>query len=255
MTISADDLKRYEEDGLLVLRGFFDRRETEQFVNGWRDLKIELTSGSTRLRREARFVFGVLPDPIGGIYRHGRVVEVGRRIIGPDIALYMNRLLVKDETWSGAVEPHQDMPYFHGSQEKLSVLVPLQSFNEATGGMKFIPGSHKFGNLGVRGTILLEEFGDLRTVSPALEPGDALLMNFLTWHYSLPSTTRSDRPVLQIVYQPSTDGSYYKDGLAGPTLVAGEWRTSHFVCYGRGMLPDGVPASRSAYPEGGSTHT
>src|SRR5260370_5749804 len=76
--------------------------------------------------------------------------------------------------------------------------------------------------------------------SPAI-----LLMDFLTWHYSGKPTIASERPVIQIVYQSSLDGSYFKDGLEGPTLVSGQWKTQHFYRYGDGVTPDVAPSPPS----------
>jgi hypothetical protein len=242
------DVATYAEQGFLVLREVFTRPEMKSYVQGWLRLKVGLQSNSLPLKRRDRFVLGILPDPLGSIYRHPRLVEVANRILGPDVALYYNRLLVKDEVWSGSVEMHQDMPYFHGSTGKLSVFVPLEPFNQTTGGLMIVTGSHKFGNLGMRGTILPDRFPALPVAAPSLEPGDVLLMTFLTWHTSDAPTVARDRPVLQIIYQPADDGSYFNDGLDGPTLVSGQWRTSHFVRFGDGIAPDAPAASRPADP-------
>ncbi len=243
--MEAPDLQRYQSEGFLVIRNLFTGAETEQFDRAWHDIKKELQSNQSQLRREARFVVGMLPDPVGVIYKHKRLVETVSQILGEDLALYYNRLLVKDEVWTGAVEIHQDMPYFHGSTNKLSVFVPLKRFDEATGGLQIVVGSHKLGNVGMRGHIDLQKFSDLPIAVPALQPGDVLLMDFLTWHYSEKPTIASERPVMQIVYQQSGDGSYFKDGLEGPTLVSGQWKTQHFYRYGDGITPDLAPVSLS----------
>jgi hypothetical protein len=242
------DLTSYAEQGFVVVREVFTAGEVDTYARAWKLLKAGLQSTSGPLRRQQRFVLGILPDPLGAIYRHPRLVGIATRILGPDVALYYNRLLVKDEVWSGAVEIHQDMPYFHGGIGKLSAFVPLEPFNETTGGLKIVAGSHKFGNLGIRGTIQRERFPALPVAAPSLAPGDVLLMTFLTWHYSESPTIPRERPVLQIVYQPADDGSYFNDGLEGPTLVSGQWRTSHFVRFGDGIAPDAPAASRSPDP-------
>ena len=247
------DTQGYWEDGFLVVRGVFAPEEVERYQEAWRDLKTKMQSGEVPLERNERFVVGLLPDPLGTIYRNGRLVEIARQLLGDDIALYYNRLLVKDEVWSGAVEVHQDMPFFHGSISKLSIFVPLTPFNESTGGLKVLAGSHRWGNLGIRGAIKLDEFPSMPVVCPALAPGDVLLMSFLTWHYSEASVVPCERPVLQIVYQPADDGSYFKNGLQGPTLVSGEWRTNCFLRFEHGVEPflAGPPAPAPPSTEGG----
>src|SRR4026209_1566269 len=113
----------YAEDGVLVLPSFFAQEEALGLKNAWQELK---TNAETEgLERNARFLFGVLPGVIGHLYRHPLLVDLATTALGRDVALYMNRILVKDEHWGGAVAIHQDMPYFHGVQKKLSVFIPL----------------------------------------------------------------------------------------------------------------------------------
>jgi hypothetical protein len=228
----------YEEQGVLHLRGFFDPGDTESLRSMWKTLSANLKAGAG-LERESRFVFGVLPPPIGDIYRHPKLVDLATFLLGPDVALYMNRILLKDRSWNGAVEVHQDMPYFNGGLEKVSVFVPLQAIQAdgGNGGLKYVVGSHKYGNL-QRGTIDRTQFPPMPEFAPSVDVGDIVVMNFLTWHYSDAAVTPDDRPLLQIVYQPSSDGSHgsVKLGMSGPTLVAGTWRTTYHAEWNRGLL-------------------
>ena len=73
----------------------------------------------------------------------------------------------------------------------------------------------------------------MEVVVPSLEVGDMLFMDFLTWHYSEAALVERDRPLMQIIYQSASDGSYYQ--LAEPTLVAGHWRTKYFISHGHGI--------------------
>lgn len=77
-------------------------------------------------------------------------------------------------------------------------------------------------------------------LAPALDPGDVVFMDFLTWHYSEQAAIAEDRPMLQITYQPSSDRSYGGPdiGVPEPTLVSGQWRTRHFVAKGESTTPD-----------------
>lgn len=248
-SIPSVDSENYWRDGFLVVRNVFSSELMMTYQEAWADLKAKMESGKVSLQRNARFVVGLLPDPLGSIYRHRHLVEIAKQLLGDDTALYYNRLLVKDEVWSGAVEVHQDMPFFHGNTNKLSVFVPLTPFNESTGGLKILAGSHRWGNLGIRGALRIDEFPSMPVVCPALEPGDVLLMTFLTWHYSEAPKVPCERPLLQIVYQPADDGSYFKDGLPGPTLVSGEWLTTHFIRFEQGVEPFAAPPAASTDEE------
>ena len=232
-------LARYRRDGVAVLHGFFDRSYSAEISEGWNDLKKEVELGG--LGRNARFLYGKLPGRVGEIWRHPRLAELARSTLGPDVALYMNRLLLKDKEWSGAVAIHQDMPYFHGGQNKLSVFVPLQPVQATggNGGLRFIVGSHLYGNL-ERGTIQLDRFEPMPELAPSLDVGDIVLMSMMTWHYSDDAPSKDDRPLLQLMYQPADDGSFAgpKMGVPEPTLLCGGWKTRHFTECRQCTIPD-----------------
>jgi hypothetical protein len=238
--ITEEDLREFDDSGVLVLRSFFDTSESAALRTAWGALKRDVEERQV-LERSARFALGVLPVPIGDIYHHPRMVDLAVRLLGADVALYMNRLLLKDEHWSGAVAIHQDMPYFTGGQEKVSIFVPLSrtAAEGGNGGLKFVLGSHRYGGLG-RGTVNRSQFEPMADIAPTLEVGDIVVMNFLTWHYSEDAVVPDDRPLLQIVFQPSSDGSYggAKLGVPEPVLVTGGWKTRHFAEWGVGMTPD-----------------
>jgi hypothetical protein len=169
------------------------------------------------------------------------LVDTAKALLKTDnIALYMNRILVKDRTWSEQVEVHQDMPYFHGGIEKISFFLPLTPQSpRRNGGMVFLKGSHLYGQI-QPGTIMLKNFPPLEEFAPDLDIGDLLIVNFLNWHFSPKSIEPTDRMIMQVVYQPATDGSYGGIGLgvAEPTLVCGKWETKHYTCRGNITLPD-----------------
>jgi hypothetical protein len=236
--MSVDCRAEYAERGVVHLPRFFNENDTEALRAMWKTLSAEIQRGEA-LNRESRFVFGVLPPPIGDLYRHPKLVELVTALLGPDVALYMNRLLLKDRSWNGAVELHQDMPYFNGGLDKVSVFLPLQptQADGGNGGLKYVVGSHRYGNL-QRGTIDRSQFAEMPDFAPNADVGDIVVMNFLTWHYSEAAVMPDDRPLLQIVYQPSSDGSHgsTKLGVAGPTLVAGQWRTSFHAEWNHGIV-------------------
>lgn len=234
------DIQKYQEEGLLVVPNFFAQHQVQLLLENWQVAQAQIRSGEAQLQRVDRFLLGTLPMVIASLYKDEQLVEVARQLLNTnDIALYMNRILIKDEQWNGSVAIHQDMPYFHGETHKLVAFVPLQTHNDSTGGLKLIKQSHRFGNLGMRGAIQHEQFPELEVVSPSLEVGDVLFMHFLTWHYSEEAKIQCDRPLMQIAYQPATDGSYYS--LEAPTLVSGQWQTSYFTKFGEGIVQDVAP--------------
>jgi len=232
--------EEYAADGVSVVRQMLPPAVIEDLHRGWRTLKQQIADGAQQ--RNARFVPGSLPEPLDSLYRHESLVKAVQRILGTEnVALYMNRVLLKDHEWNGAVAIHQDMPYFSGGLNKVSVFVPLTptAARNGNGGLIFLKGSHKYGNL-QRGSIRREKFPPLDELAPDLEVGDVILMDFLTWHYSEDAVVPGDRPLMQIAYQPSSDGSYAGPtlGVPQPTLVSGRWMTAHFAAWGESTIPD-----------------
>jgi Phytanoyl-CoA dioxygenase (PhyH) len=223
----------YENHGVCVIRGLFSAADAETIRAQWRD-----TANDSRwfsLTRAAQFVFGAPPGPIGSVWKHPRLVEVMQKLLGEDVALYMNRLLLKNEKWAGSVPIHQDMAYLNGQQRKVSAFVPLQPVGRRNGGTRFAGGSHRLGLL-ERSTSLApgmppELPPGMKEVVPEMDVGDVLLFDILTWHWSEEAQVKNDRPQLQIVYQPATDGSYAGPafGVSAPQLVCGQWRTQDFT--------------------------
>jgi len=243
--LAPEQVHRFRDDGLVTLPSFFPADDAAALTPAWHNLRNTADRGEQGLTRKNQFIHGKLISPLGSLYKHPALVALARQLLGDNIALYINRLLIKDEGWSGPVGAHQDIVYFHGGLTKLSIFVPLTPMNRANGGLAFVTGSHKLGNLGERGTILLDHFPDMPVVTPDLRPGDICLMDILTWHLSEQATDPSERIALQIVYQPADDGSFYH-GVTEPTLVHGRWMTQHFNAYGQGIWLHGQPKPRKS---------
>jgi hypothetical protein len=226
--MSPEEVEAFDKRGILLMPSFFDSTECDIWGGRYPDFKRCVNDGKSGVRRSDRFITGTLPPPIGTIYRHPKLVDLARQLYGDNVALYMNRVLLKDETWAGSVGPHQDAPYLNGGQEKTSVFVPLTPQSPRTGGLLFLEGSHEYGNIGV-GDIVLDKFPSMPEFGPELGVGDILVSHLFTWHYSRVPVERRERALLQIVYQPSSDGSFEGGTMRGPTLVSGEWQTDIFV--------------------------
>lgn len=220
--------EQYEADGVVVLRIPDSARERcrEVLASAWAIVEHQISLG--KLTRDGRFVYGRLPSSLVRVPLSLRLTDIACELFGRDYALYMNRLLLKDASSPDGVDPHQDYPYFHGDLPKLCVFVPLLPVKASEGGLIFLKGSHELG-VKPRGDLDRKLYPPFEDVAPDLEPGDIVLMNILTWHYSLRGNGQP-RPILQIGYQPATDGSYGGRilGVRKPTLISGEWKTTEF---------------------------
>ena len=74
--------------------------------------------------------------------------------------------------------------------------------------MYLYPGTHRFGYLGDAGSINAEVPPSVwPVITPELEPGDFMLMRFLTWHGSGPFVSGDERVMTDFIYQPASDPS------------------------------------------------
>jgi hypothetical protein len=75
------------------VRQIFPRSLVADLKTGWATLKQLIVDGATV--RNARFVSGVLPEPLGSLYRQQSLVHAAQTLLGAgDVALYMNRILL-----------------------------------------------------------------------------------------------------------------------------------------------------------------
>lgn len=233
------DWEAFDRDGVLLIPNFFDQWEATQMEADWD--RLAQMGAQAGLKRSDRYMFGVLPGMIGGIYRHPKLIALARAFCGDDVCLYLNRILLKDAGWNGPVAMHQDMPYNIGGHRKFSLFVPLKPVQAdgGNGGLKYVLGSHRYGNLGP-GVIDRRQFPPMPDFAPDMSVGDILLMSYFTWHWSEAAPVPAPRPLLQITYQPADDGSFsgIAWGVPEPTLVRGEWRTKYFAELHRGIIPN-----------------
>lgn len=189
----------FERDGVVIARNVLAQSTENYLTEAWRVIKEQLKRGERV--RDARFVRGELGETLDLLHEHLYFVETLTALLGTDdFGHDFTRLLLKDAKHNEAVTLHQDVLYFKGLEQKLSVFVPITPIKAGQGGLRFVKGSHKYGLLPKSGTIRREVFPPMEDMDPDLAPGDVVFMDLLTWHYS-ESGTDEDRPLIQIVYK------------------------------------------------------
>jgi len=223
------DLSAFRNYGVFVIRDCFSDRETTELVSVWNDF-YESDLRNNRLvganGASAQDLCETVPDAIARLYKHPRLVALMNSIYGENVVFCQQRILIKDHHFGGGVPGHQDFSYYRGGMNKVGLFVPLTLCHPRNGGLHFVLKSHKFGYLGERGYIpspklLPPHLDKLEVVSPTVRPGDVMLMDICTWHFSLDSETGESRVYVNPYYQPATDGSY-------DTLLSGAWQTDTF---------------------------
>jgi hypothetical protein len=221
------------DDGIVFLKNALSPDELALLRRG----ADQLHAAQHDAVRNARFYSGEWPPLLRDVQRWPTLLRIAREIIGNDIALFARRFLIKDSRFSGSVSAHQDCPYWHGTVNKLHLFLPVTPNTAQTGAVRYYAGSHKYGLIG-QGDIDASEYSGIREVGDESYPGDIIVMDHFTWHYSPPKQSDDPRYLLQLIYQHSSCGSYYEQ----PELVSGEWRTTIRFPYSEALILTTVQA-------------
>ncbi len=231
----------FDQTGIFVVRKAIAADTIRLWQSAWADFyATELSSGRNVNRFNPVALQESLPPVLAAIHQHAALLDIVEQAFGPDIGLYNQRFVIKDQYSRDPVFLHHDSPYHLGWPNKASAFVALSQVTPENGGFVFYPGTHQFGYLGDAGEINPEILDPAwPTISPSIEPGDVALMNSLTWHRSGPHISGPDRILADIIYQPANDPS-------SVALLRGEWRTEIFLNKGNISSQELFKRSRSS---------
>ena len=145
---------------------------------------------------------------------HPKILDAVEDLIGPDILLYQNTAWIKEPGEDAYVSWHQDNTYFgHVPCDVVSVWVALTASKPESGSMRFLPGSHKLGQLPVRydvkrhnmlssGQTAEFDLSAFEPVPTSLEPGEASIHHAFMIHGSPANTSTDRRMGVTFVYHP-----------------------------------------------------
>lgn len=213
----------YARTGFFIVRNAIAPALMQEWQAEWDAFyAAELSSGRDVNQANPVSLTEALPGKLASMYHEPVFIETLKQVFGEHIALYNHRFVIKDAYSPGKVFLHQDACYHLGNLNKCSLFVPLSVADENNGGMSFYAGSHQMGFLGDAGEINPDSF-DIRwpKVTPALRPGDFVIMNSATWHESGPNRNGVNRILADMIMQPADDPT-------GKELLSGEWQTDFF---------------------------
>lgn len=244
----SDDGAFYREQGYLLARAVFDEAEVEE-MRAAIDRILDGVAGSehdqnhvwsSEAERDALVLKGFhnvqYHDAVfTRAAAHPRLVEVLKRLIGPNVQLHHTKMLVKPPQQGASFAMHQDYPYFpHERHSVLAASIHLDDADEQNGCLRVVPGSHERGPLEAHGpshTVDPEEFPlEAGTPLPA-GAGDVLFFNYLTVHGS--GANRSSRTRRNVLFQ-------YRDPSDPPVLENG---VEPHVNWGQGLMVAGHNAN------------
>jgi len=162
-------------------------------------------------------------NPFMTAARHPQLLDMLEQLIGPDIVLWITRVLCKPASKGREVPWHQDGEYWPMRPlATCSVWIALDPVSTSNGCMRFIPGSHRQQELyrhhvSNRDNLVLnleldqDQFDEAKAVNVELEPGQMSLHDVRLIHGSLSNTSGQRRAALIMRYMPAT--SHYDRAL------------------------------------------
>lgn len=229
------DIDVYRDVGFFVVRDLIPSHRITRWQDDWAQFQeARLSAGRTVNKYNPVHLNEAVPESLAAIHECPELLDLMQQVY-PDLALFMQRFVVKDSQSRTPVFPHNDFCYDYGWPEKTTTFVPLSPSNSENGGISFYPCTHHFGYLGDAGECnlaLLAE--DWPLICPELEPGDVALCHTCTWHGSPAHVGGPDRVLVQSTFQPSNDPSSTK-------LLRGNWKGRYYL----NQIPRGEFFTRS----------
>jgi non-heme Fe2+,alpha-ketoglutarate-dependent halogenase len=177
---------------------------------------------------------------ISDLVRSPVIVDAVESILGPDIFAWGSSLFLKPPNSPGFVSWHQDLTYWGlNNDNEVSVWIALGPVSKDNGCMRFVPGSHKAGqidhvdtvddsNILTRGQNANVEVNEDETVYIELSPGQASLHHGHLLHASGPNITDQPRIGLVVNYI-STDVKQSVSKTDFAMLVRGKDKYNNFI--------------------------
>ncbi len=214
--ITDEEIRTFREDGVVLLKGLFDRDWVERVRNlAEADMstpgvmKQELAKESDPGRffnntflwpRNEDFRDIVFNSPAARVA--ARIMEAGK------VNIVFDQFLIKEPGTRERTRWHHDLPYWPINGDQVCTLwLALDAVDAASGAVEYVRGSHRWGARYKAEAFLgegrykedlppvpdIEEMrGDLEFVQPELEPGDCTVHHGLTVH-GAPGNATSDR--------------------------------------------------------------
>ncbi|HEY4266139.1 MAG TPA: phytanoyl-CoA dioxygenase family protein [Micropepsaceae bacterium] len=207
--LTAEQVESYGRDGFVSPVRVLTPAAAE---NCRRELEAMETASGGALRGLNRTKFYLRHPWAHRLATDPAILDGVEDLIGPDILLYQNTVWAKNAGEDSRVSWHQDNTYFgHVPCEVLSVWIALSPSRPESGSMRFLPGSHKFGQLPVRhevqdgnmlssGQVTDIDVSGFEPFATSLAPGEASIHHAFLIHGSPPNATGQRRLGITFVY-------------------------------------------------------
>jgi phytanoyl-CoA hydroxylase len=241
MSLTPQQIEQYRRDGFLVFEELFRREEAAALLARLEDLVLERMPRPEGIRMQIepavqrgeavaaspmerlRKVEGLVEhdDAFGRLARDPRILDVMQDLVGPDIKLFRDALMMKPPRHGSAKPYHQDSAYWQiDPPDLVSVWMALDDATLENGCMRVIPGSHTWGML--RHQHLQDyqvdeaELDTTQEVSVPLNSGGCLFFHSLLLHATSPNP--SPHPRRSMIISAMSARSRYTGGDPRPSF-------------------------------------
>jgi Phytanoyl-CoA dioxygenase (PhyH) len=217
--LTAEELHQYQERGYVIPR----YRLPEPLLQRLRAGLDQVLDSYTDVAQEDLANPHMIPpmqgpgiNPFMEAARHPAVLDMVEQILGPDLILWITRILCKPPVKGREVPWHQDGEYWlMRPLATCSVWIAIDPVSTTNGCMRFIPGSHNRSELyrhhvTNRDNLVLnleldqDQFDESTAVNVELKPGQMSLHDVRLIHGSLANTSGQRRAALIMRYMPAT---------------------------------------------------
>lgn len=209
--LTANQLEQYREEGYFVVEDVFDSEEVQQMLDECESIlrgdfgelydgATQQDPGSTEVVQKARKVSAVVERNL--VFRKCLLKdELMRRvqdILGPDIFVFRDILMLKPAQVGSKMPWHQDSNYWPIEPKELcSVWTALDAATLENGCMRVVPGSHKMDLIRSRsergdGPLEDDQIDLAKAIDVPMAPGSSLFFHSRLLHGSEPNS--SDKP-------------------------------------------------------------
>ena len=233
-----DVASTYKEKGFVSPLHVCKADEAKELRRDFEEAEAQLDGDPERLSLLIKYPNQLLPS-FDRLTRNEHLINAASAVLGPDLMVWSAALFIKEEGSAKIVSWHQDLTYWGLDDiEETTCWFAISEANEASGCMKFVPGTHKTrivphndtyaeNNLLTRGQEIAVTVNEKDAVLAELKAGQASMHHGLLFHSSGPNLTNDRRIGAAIRYiKPSMKQSTGDRSLV--SLVSGKDHFGHF---------------------------
>ena len=232
----------YSQNGFVFPIDVLNCEEAKSVREDFEKAEKELEKYQKKLALLKSYPDRLLPS-FDKLIRKPELINAAKAVLGPDLLVWSSALFIKEPKSPKIVSWHQDLTYWGlNDAEETTCWVALSKASEASGCMKFVPGSHKEqqikhvdtfdqNNLLTRGQEIAVDVNEDDSVAIELNAGQASMHHGHLFHASGPNTT-SDRRIGSAIRYIKTSMRQNSGEKALVAHVAGEDNFHNFYVAG-----------------------